>query len=305
MHFTLVWGGVRPYEGFLFKHPSSSFLPPEIMNVKCFILPVAASLAMSSFVGAAIISLDFESQTAGSGSTPSGWSYLHTGLGPNGTYVTSAANGGSTGTGLGAVLAASHGAHDTNKLPYSYLVNSGSATGFDVTKSITGSYDFNMANSAQYDTAGFLFGDIKSGTMTNSPGQLIMILLANGGFGQANAESRFVDGASNQTYAPTSNAGFADNTWYRNAFTWTPTSGTTGNLSYTATRWNGSSWVAHSTFSITGHTFDSAEAYFGIADIAAGSTTFDNIVINGELIPEPSVMGLFGLAGLLALRRRR
>ncbi len=114
-----------------------------------------------------------------------------------------------------------------------------------------------------------------------------------------------MNGANVATYAPTGNAGFADNTWYRSSFTWTPTSGTTGDASYTALRWNGSAWVAHSTFSITGHTFSDPEAYIGVADLYGTSTTFDNISVTGTLIPEPSAALLGGIGALMLLRRRK
>ncbi|QTN33880.1 hypothetical protein HZ994_16695 [Akkermansiaceae bacterium] len=267
------------------------------------------AIVLSGFhARAATITLDFESQTPGSSVVPTGWSYVHSGVGApatNGTYTTTAASGGSTGSGLGGVLVGNNPTHGTN-LPYSFLVNSGSTNGFDVRQSITGTYDFLITNGAQYDTAGFLFGDIKGGTISGSnAGQFLSIQHANGGFGQATAESRIVDGANVATYAPTGNAGFADNTWYRSSFTWTPTSGTTGDLSYTATRWNGSTWVAHSTFGITAHTFDNPEAFVGVADLWGTSTTFDNISVTGTLVPEPSAAFLGGLGALLLLRRRR
>lgn len=270
---------------------------------------VTTTLAISGMAAnAATITLDFESQTPSTTTVPAGWAYLHSGIGApatNGTYTTTAANGGSTGSGLGGVLVGNNPTHGTN-LPYSFLVNSGSPSGFDVRLSITGSYDFLITNGAQYDTAGFLFGNIQGGAISGTnAGQLISIQHANGGFGQATAESRIVNGANVATYAPTSNAGFADNTWYRSSFTWTPTSGTTGNLSYTATQWNGSSWVAHSTFGITGHTFDDPEAYVAVADMWGTSTTFDNITVTGTLIPEPSAALLGSLGFLPFLRRRR
>lgn len=273
------------------------------------ILPLITScfLAASSAY-AATITLDFESQSAGSSTVPTGWAYANSGVGPTpgvGTYTTSAAGGGSTGTGLGGVLVSNNSTHGTN-LPFNFLVNSGSSAGFDVRQSITGSYDFLMSNNAQYDTAGFLFGDIQGGTISGSDaGQLLSIQHAEGGFGQPTAESRIVDGANEATNAPTGNAGFSNNIWYRSSFTWTPTTGTTGDLSYTAQRWNGSAWVAHSTFGITGHTFSDPEAYVAVADLWAANTTFDNITVTGTLIPESSSALLGGLGALLLLRRRR
>lgn len=270
---------------------------------------ILAAITLMTAAQAATITLDFESQTASSTTVPAGWAYVNSGVGPTpgvGTYATSAANGGSTGTGLGGVLVSNNTTHGTN-LPLNFLVNSGSSSGFDVRQSITGSYDFLMANTGAYDTAGFMFGDIQGGTLPGtSAGQMLSIQHANGGFGQATAESRIVNGANVATYAPTGNAGFADATWYRSSFTWTPTSGTTGNLSYTALRWNGSAWVAHSNFGITGHTFDDPEAYIAVADMWASNTTFDNITVTGTPIPETSaaLLGILGTFMLLRVRRR-
>lgn len=123
------------------------------VNTICF---AGFVLAMSA-LHADMISLNWESESPGSASPPSGWSYVHSGLGTSGTYTTSPTAGGSTGVGLGGVLVSPNPTHGIN-LPYSFLVNSGSPTGFDVRQPITGTYDFSWTNSAQYDTAGFLFG---------------------------------------------------------------------------------------------------------------------------------------------------
>ncbi len=253
-------------------------------------LAAACSLScLVAFAGSANadqIVLDFEAQTADSSDVPAGWSYVDSGLGTSGTYVTSAAGAGSPDGGLAGVLVSTNPTHGSN-LPHSFLVNSGSPSGFDITKPLSGSYDFRMVHTNNYDSAGFLFGDIKSGVITGTDaGQLLMMSQTNGGFGQINAESRITDGSNDSTFAPQSNLGFSDDIWYRVAFTWTPTSGTTGDFSYTATRWdsNALTFIPHSTFGITGHTFNKPEAYVAIADMWATSTRFDNITVTGTFI---------------------
>lgn len=269
-----------------------------------FKLAALVLLVFGTLGNAASVTLDFEGETAGSSTVPSGWGYLDSGLGGSGTYTVSAAGGGSTGTGLGGVLTSPNPTHGT-KLPYSFLVNSGSAQGFDVRNAISGSYDFKFTDSSAYDSSGFLFGDISGGTIGGSDaGQLLLTYHSNGGYG--NAPSRIVDGSNTSLADGGSN--FSDNTWYRTSFTWTPTSGTTGDFTRTSTRWNGSAWVSHSTLSVSGFTFDDPEAYVGVADLWASDTTFDNISVTGDLyvVPEPSVLGFSMVCvGLAALLRRR
>lgn len=238
---------------------------------------LAALLAISSASAETTVSLNFESQSAGSSTVPTGWSYRNSGLGTAGTYVTTAANGGSTGAGLGGSLVSTNGTHGT-RLPHSFLVNSGSAAGFDLNRPISGTYDFKHTHFDSYDSSAFLFGDISGGTISGTnAGQLLLAYHSNGGFG--NAPSHIVNGANANLVS--GGGTYDDNTWYRVSFTWTPTSGTTGNFTRTSTVWNGSSFVAHGTLSATGFTFANPEAFIGVADLWATNTTFDNISATG------------------------
>ncbi len=44
---------------------------------------------------------------------------------------------------------------------------------------------------------------------------------------------------------------------------------------------------------------------YSYSPAAGSSVDYDNLVINGDVVPEPASLGLLGAAGLLALRRRR
>jgi len=94
--------------------------------------------------------------------------------------------------------------------------------------------------------------------------------------------------------------------WRTVTFSWTPTSGTTGDFEYTMTNQrNGGT----NTVSRTGLTLDSNSVYFAFGTApASGSIApdsyFDNINITGTAIPEPSA-ALLGAIGFLALLRRR
>lgn len=273
------------------------------------ILVAILCLGLNSYSAAVTISLDFESQFPSSSTAPSGWGFLDTGRGAGGSYTTTVSGGGvasdgtSINTGLAGVITAGPSTHG-GRLPYSMLVNSGSALGFDVNQNITGSYDFKYTASSAYDSSAFLFGDLKSGAISgSSAGQLLEFYHSRGGYG--NAPSVFVDGAATNLQSGGSNFNNT-NTWYRVGFTWTATGANSGNLAVTSTRWNGSAFVSHGTYTYNGFTFDSNEAYFGFTDLYAADTTFDNISITGELVPEPSHLALIVVSSsCLLLRRRR
>ena len=289
-----------------FPPNSHSFLP---MSKFSLIFLAILSLGLNSYSAAVTISLDFESQFAFSSTVPSGWGFLDTGRGTSGNYFATADGGGvasdgtSIDTGLAGVITAGPNTHG-GRLPVSMLVNSGSALGFDVNQNITGSYDFKYTPSSAYDSSAFLFGDLKSGAISgSSAGQLLEFYHSRGGYG--NAPPSFIDGAANSLQSGGSNFN-SNNTWYRVGFTWTATGAKSGNLSVTSTRWNGSTFASHGNYTYNGFTFDSNEAYFGFTDLYAADTTFDNISITGELVPEPSHLALIVVScSCLLLRRRR
>lgn len=85
------------------------------------------------------------------------------------------------------------------------------------------------------------------------------------------------------------------------SFTWTPTSGTTGDFSIT---WDGPTYGGTENISYSGFTFDSAEGYFGFGT-GRSPGRFDNISITGTVIPEPASAMLLAVLGLVGLNMRR
>ena len=177
--------------------------------------------------------------------------------------------------------------------PTVYLVNSGTA--FDASKSISGTFDFYVAEDGNYSNINFVFGDVQNGLTNTSAGEFLNVFLEEKTFGAradlyAGDNSLLVDGSNNNNYE------IVTNQWNTATFTWTPTSGTTGDFTF--------SWVRPTNttepgFSITGYTFDTANAYFGFGT-GRSPARFDNISITGTLVPEPSV----ALVGLLGLGRQ-
>lgn len=274
--------------------------PPILVAILC--------LGLNSYSAAVTISLDFESQFPNSSTNPSGWSFADTGLGTGSSFFTTAAGGGSTGTGLGGIINdAAMGTH-SGRVPHGILVNSGSPA-LDLNQNISGTYDFKqLGGGGAYSSSAFLFGNISpaSNVDGSSAGQLLEFYHSRGGYG--NAPSILVDGA--EATIGTGSMNMADNTWYRVAFDWTASgSGNQGDFTVNVTRWTGSAWATHGSLGTTGYTFDSAEAYFGFGELYSntnGGVVFDNISITGELVPEPSHLALIVVSfSCLLLRRRR
>lgn len=247
------------------------------------LLPLSAS--------AAIIE-DFESQTADSTTPPSGWSLVT--VAGTGSYKTTSAGQGSNGSGGSAGLAGqvSADAFVGTNLPGAYLVNS---FVFDVTQAINGSFDVYAVQEGTSDDVAMVFGNIGSGFAGATAGDFLSAKFLEGTGDDALADS------NNVTLANYFTTGFEDDTWYHATFSWTPTSGTTGDFSITLTDF-GATTV--STMSTTGYTFNSSSAQFGFGSVN-DTIRFDNV--NIAAIPEPSTLCLVGLAalGLIGLGRRR
>ena len=274
------------------------------MNLKLTTTLAALAFGASATLAtAATISENFESLSVGSTATPSGWTYENVN-GGNNAYITATGNG-------GGVAAQITGDNDTNanQPPGSYIVNSGGVA-FDVTAPITGSFDYYITTGALGRAQGgvFIFGDIRTSADTEffsgNVGQYLGMQMMSDSFGNRGG---VIIGDGSQV------ANFSGNQkeqeWYNIDFTWTPTSGTTGNFQATgASTSSSSNW----TVSYNGYTFDSNEAFFafGAGDYYnnPNTATFDNISIEGTevVIPEPASIatGLFGLT-LIAVRRRR
>lgn len=233
--------------------------------------------------------MDFDSAALGT-AAPTGWQTV--GVGTNGTYETTADTGnpGQSGnldwTGT-----------ETTQ-PGVYLVNSGVA--FDATQAITGTFDFYITEVGNYSTANFIIGDVQNGL--NAPagnaGEFINVWMTEQQFGTRarvydSDNTILFNGDGNNAYA------FRTNQWVAASFSWTPTSGTTGDFSVLL---NSPSFT-NSAMTLTGYTFDSAEIFFGFGTGDA-PVRFDNINISGTAIPEPSAVVL-GMLGMIALMRRR
>lgn len=232
---------------------------------------------------------DFESQTAGSGTPPTGWSLITEAGSPS--YTTTAAGQGSDGSGGNAGLAGqvSSTAFVSSNLPGGYLVNS---TTFDVTEEITGTFDVFVPQEGGFDDVTFTMGNIGSGITTTAGDSLTVKLIEGGG-------TNVIADADNTTL--TTGATITDDTWFQVAFTWTPTSGQTGNFSTTITNLSTSSVV--DTITRSGYTFNPANAQFGFGSVN-DTIRFDNV--NIQSVPEPSSVILTSLAGLgFILRRNR
>ncbi|MCX6879417.1 MAG: hypothetical protein NTW21_37285 [Verrucomicrobia bacterium] len=227
------------------------------------------------------VPLDFEFVTAGSSSPPAGWSVV-TVPGKSGSYTATASGLGSNGTGgssgLGGQLTASTPVFSIN-LPGVYLVNSGYPNGLDVRQAITGSYDLNMSGGSAYGSCAFLFGDIASG-LPGTAGSLLEIANKLSVFN--NDPDQIINGAGSALVVrPADSQRCNVGTWYRVSFTWTPTSGTTGDLSYMVNAYSAGAWKPNYGASVSGFAFDNPQAYFGFSSMVAPSTIFDNINITG------------------------
>ncbi len=191
-------------------------------------------------------------------------------------------------------------------MPGGYLLNSG-GTAFDATQSITGTFDYQFERDSTLNYIGgtFLMGNITSASgLTGDAGQFVGAAMGRNTFGNRT----FVIDGSGDTTGSTGAIDIRDElVWRTVTFSWTPTSGTTGDFEYTMTNQrNGGT----NTVSRTGLTLASNEVFFAFGTApSSGNITptsyYDNINITGtEIIPEPST-ALLGALGVLALMRRR
>lgn len=256
-------------------------------------LTAAFGLALTlATANAATISEDFEGE-ATDGSAPAGWTLVN--QGGNGTYSTTASTGNPGQSGN-----FSWGG-STSTAPGIYLVNSGVA--FDATKAISGSFDFMVGPGGNDDRVSFLMGDIQDG-LSNTAGEYLHFFGNERSFGR---RARLLDGAGTTLFN-----GDGDNTyridegiWISADFTWTPTSGTTGDFSIT---WDGPlpTGANRGPMTALGYTFDSKDVFFAFGTgKGASPLRIDNISISGDEIPEPASLALIGLGGLLIVGRRR
>ncbi|MBI1336082.1 MAG: PEP-CTERM sorting domain-containing protein [Phycisphaera sp.] len=238
---------------------------------------------------AATITQDFESTVAPA--VPIGWTTV--GVGANGTYATTAGTGNPGQSGNLDWTGANQTA------PGVYLVNAGS--GLDASQSISGTFDFYVVEDGNYSYINFVMGDVQNGLTNTSAGEFLNAMLKEKTFG---ARAALYNGANVALINDSSNdREIFTNQWNKATFTWTPTSGTTGDFTLS---WVRPTNVTEPGFSITGYTFDSAEVFFGFGT-GSSPARFDNINITGTqyVIPEPASMLCLGLGGLTILIGRK
>lgn len=227
------------------------------------LIVMIAGLAMTAAASAqTTITQDFESTTAPD--VPSGWTTV--GVGGDGTYATTA------GTGNPGQSGNLDWNGSKTSPPSVYLVNNGVA--FDATRPISGSFDFYVNEEGNYSNANFVFGDVQDGLAGNA-GEFINVWMCEQQF---DTRARVYDGANNILFSGDGNNAYAfkTNEWVSASFTWTPTSGTTGNFSVLLD----SPSYTNSPMVVTGFTFDSPSAFFGFGTGNA-AVRFDNISLTG------------------------
>ncbi|MDT8389959.1 MAG: PEP-CTERM sorting domain-containing protein [Lentisphaeria bacterium] len=249
-----------------------------------------------SYGAVIVINENFEGATAGSGTPPTGWSFID----EDGTssYVTSATGTGSDGaggsSGLGGEVSA--GTAVVGGIPAAYLVFN---TAIDLTSGLSGTFDFQLLSVGSRDDGGIILGDVADGYdhdgSTGTAGEFLYANLTE----YAPNSSSLHNGAA--TPLASGQGIVNDTTWYRATVTWTPTSGLTGDFSLTVNNFTSDLF----TMATTGFTFDSANGFIGFGSVN-DSIRFDNVIFSSE-IPEPStaILAGLGLMGACFRRRRR
>lgn len=258
------------------------------LSLDCNVLHIAMPvlLLLGSLVAASeTIILDFESEASGSTNTPAGWSLVVVNDTPVPTYTTTNRVG-------GAGQAGRITAFNSGGLPGGYLVVNENAGGapFDLTKPISGSFDFYIdgGSSPNYKNVHFVMGDIESGITPSTAGQSLGARLTKNTFGD---KAVLMNGAGTGL---TTARRLETDRWYAASFSWTPTNGLSGDFSFSVT--GDHNW----TLTLDGYTFDSPKAFFGFGTAGYyqssnyGVGFFDNISITGSTIsPAGPVVSIF------------
>lgn len=240
---------------------------------------------MALAVGSAHSATITENFDSSLGSTPpTGWTFAGSGTYNTGTGETG--NGGSIESSV-----------STGRIPGAYIINSGSQA-YDLRESITVNFDVKVSETGNYESAAVMFGNIAEGT-TGTADELLSMSFGRNNFG--NDDPEIVNGANTILTPGENQQKVIFGTWHSGTYTWTPTSGTTGDLSFTLTGTQNGNVV----MSVTGFTFGDEAGYFAFGDLDSDGVTYDNIEITGTVVPEPGSLALLGLGGLMMITRRR
>ena len=230
---------------------------------------------------------DFESVSGNS--VPTNFSFIQT---SPGTYTNAAGHNGSNGNnGNSGTLLGGGGPYST---PGTYIRNIAPRLGFDLRQDITVNFDAKVLATGNYDSGGFMFGDIADG-LTGAPGQLLSTTFNRQNFSNDRPHIRSGDGTVLDSTSIASK--FEPGNWYKVEILWDTTPGSlTGTCTTNIRRWSGSSWVAYYSISTDSpFTFDSKTAFFAFGDIDTGNgMSFDNISITGkEITPTGTLITLY------------
>jgi|GEM_PF-1346569 len=242
------------------------FRRSRLNTILVFAVVALGVLAFDIPANAVTITEDFEGVTAPA--APSGWTTI--GASGSGSYATTA------GTGNPGQSGNLDWTGSNTNTPSVYLVNSGVA--FDATQAISGSFDFYNVEDGNYTRSNFILGDVQSGLTGSSAGEFLNVFIQERTFGArarlyAGDDSLLFSGDGNNIYQ------IENNQWYSASFTWTPTTGTTGDFLFS---WNGAQG-AKGPMSAIGYTFDSEDVYFGFGT-GRSPVRFDNLSITGTEI---------------------
>lgn len=240
------------------------------ISASALILTSAPALA-----GVINVTEDFES-TSGS-TVPANWSLIQTAAG---TYSTTNGHNGSGGSsGNGGRL---DGGSGPNTTPGTYIINNSPLKSLDLQQDITVSFDARLTAAGNYDSGGFMIGDIANG-VSGVAGELLSTTFNRQNFGNDN---NVIRNGAGTVLSSSSTTKFTSDAWYKISILWDTTPGSlTGNLTVTSQSWNGSAWVAHySITTLSQFTFNSHVGYVAFGDIDSAGITFDNISITGKEI---------------------
>ncbi len=169
---------------------------------------------------------DFEGQAIPSkNEPPAGWTFVNV-VSQAGTYYEVVAdNGGNVGRVKCDVVVNSIYAPG-------YLLNT---TGLNPALAINGSYDFKLEDEGAFTDGIMLFGDILNGYTTD----FFYVKYQNNGSGYPAVIQKSAYPSGNAPVLAQGGNQISWNTWYQCAFTWVPTSGTTGTFSNNVTKADG------------------------------------------------------------------